>query len=148
MVPAPCALGRQRTRCRSFQRASVPPRPGDKSGKTGSVAEGLIPFLRVGRGGYTCRTLSKSGGGYRPFKKSILVFPRASSPKKFDRNLMVKRWLKANPKDRKRLLWTTLTPATEVRIDLKGAPLTLEGKPLSASLKPRRSIDIHEVGYT
>lgn len=70
------------------------------------------------------------------------------SPKKFDRNLMVKRWLKANPKDRKRLLWNTLTPATEVRIDLKGAPLTLEGKPLSASLKPRRSIDIHEVGYT
>jgi hypothetical protein len=72
----------------------------------------------------------------------------ATFPKKSDRNLMVKRWLKAKPTDGKRLLWATLTPAAEVRIDLKGAPLTLEGKPLSASLKPRRSIDIYEVGYT
>jgi hypothetical protein len=70
------------------------------------------------------------------------------SGKKSDRNLMVKRWLRANPADGKRLLWATLTPAAEVRIDLKGAPLTLAGKPLSASLKPRRSMDIYEVGYT
>jgi hypothetical protein len=70
------------------------------------------------------------------------------SAKKVDRNLMVNRWLKANPSEGKRVLWATLTPATETRIDLKGAPLTLAGKPLPVRLKPRRSMDIHKVGYT
>jgi len=74
--------------------------------------------------------------------------PWLRSPKKGDRNLMVNRWLGANPPKKKRVLWATLTPATELRIDLKGAPLTLTGKPLTTRLKPRRSKDIHEVGFT
>ncbi|MBH0199063.1 MAG: hypothetical protein HP497_06520 [Nitrospira sp.] len=70
------------------------------------------------------------------------------SPKKSDRNLMVKRWLEANSTKLERRLWATLTPATEVRIDLKGAPLTLQGKLLRDRLKGRRSLDIHKTGYT
>lgn len=70
------------------------------------------------------------------------------SPKKSDRGLMVNRWLKPNSTKVKRRLWATLTPATEVRIDLKGTPLTLTGKPLRDRLKKRRSLDIHKTGYT
>jgi hypothetical protein len=70
------------------------------------------------------------------------------SPRRSDRNLMVKRWLGSNPAKKRRQLWATLTPGKEMRIDLKGAPLTLAGKPLTQSLKSRRSFDIHRVGYT
>jgi hypothetical protein len=70
------------------------------------------------------------------------------SPRQSDRNLMVKRWLESNPAKKRRQLWATLTPGKEMRIDLKGAPLTLAGKPLTKRLKRKRSFDIHRVGYT
>jgi hypothetical protein len=65
-----------------------------------------------------------------------------------DRNLIVNRWFNSNPTKKKRRLWATLTPMNETRIDLKGAPLTLDGRPLTISLKSGRSKDIHAVGYT
>jgi hypothetical protein len=70
------------------------------------------------------------------------------SPKKSDKNLMVKRWLNANSTKLKRRLWATLTPVSESRIDLKGAPLALSGQPLRGRLKENRSRDIHRTGYT
>ena len=70
------------------------------------------------------------------------------SPKRSDRNLVVKRWLGSNPEKKKRQLWATLTPGNEMRIDLKGAPLTLAGEPLTKRLKSARGLDIHRVGYT
>lgn len=65
-----------------------------------------------------------------------------------ERNLFVKRWLDSNPTKKKRRLWATLTPMNETRIDLKGAPLTLTGRNLNASLKQNRSQEIYAVGYT
>ena len=65
-----------------------------------------------------------------------------------ERNLSVKRWLDSNPTKKKRRLWATLTPMNETRIDLKGAPLTLTGRPLPRSLKRGRSEDIYAIGYT
>ena len=70
------------------------------------------------------------------------------SPRRSDQNLMVKRVLGSAPTEKKRRLWATLTPGKEMRIDLKGAPPTLEGKLLTKSLKSERSFDIHRVGYT
>lgn len=63
-----------------------------------------------------------------------------------DRNLEVRRW--QDPKRPRRQAWAMLTPAHETRIDLKGAPLTLDGKPYSKNLKPNRGQDIHRRGYT
>lgn len=70
------------------------------------------------------------------------------SPRCSDQNIKVKRWLESVPAKIERRLWATLTPGNEIRIDLKGAPLTLAGKPLTKSLKRGRSFDIHRVGYT
>jgi hypothetical protein len=65
-----------------------------------------------------------------------------------DRNLSVKRWLYSKPSKKKRRLWATLTPMNETRIDLKGAPLTRNGRLLRKNLKHKRSEEIHAVGYT
>jgi hypothetical protein len=40
-----------------------------------------------------------------------------------------------------------LTPAKETLLELKGGFLSPAGKPLG-TLKPQRSKDIHELGYT
>jgi len=68
-----------------------------------------------------------------------------------DRKLFVARWVEqqANPdvKRRKKAIWAALAPCNEMRIDVKGGFLTLDGTPLG-KLKPTRAMDIHELGFT
>jgi hypothetical protein len=65
-----------------------------------------------------------------------------------DRNLAVERWLRYRWDKQRKDHWASLTPEDETRIDLKGAPLTLEGRPYGRSLKPNRGEHIHCAGYT
>lgn len=69
-----------------------------------------------------------------------------------DRNLHVPRWrAKCGSSDsscRKKALWGSLTPADEPNLDIKGGFLDLQGTPLGNSLKPSRSTDIHNYGFT
>jgi hypothetical protein len=65
-----------------------------------------------------------------------------------DRNLLVGRWLDYRRDKKRKDCWPLLTPEHETQIDLKGAPLTLEGKPYNKSLKPDRGKHIHDAGYT
>jgi len=74
--------------------------------------------------------------------------PWLRQARRSDRNLFVSRWLAHGARDPKRQLWATLTPRGETRIDLKGAPLTRDGKYLRRHLKPNRSKDIRDLGYT
>lgn len=74
------------------------------------------------------------GGGLRRVKNS-------------DRNLAVKRWQNQSTKDKKRV-WASLTPMNETRIELKGAPISLDGRYLTRKLKPQRGNTIHQYGYT
>jgi len=67
------------------------------------------------------------------------------------RNLLVRRWLnqpRTPRRERKLRRWASLTPRDETRIDLKGAPIRLDGRPRTKSLKPNRGRDIHLFGYT
>jgi hypothetical protein len=85
---------------------------------------------------------------HREAKVWIHQGPWLRLARRSDRNLRVKRWLSSNPRNRKRRVWASLTPASETRIDLKGAPLTLDGRRFAKSVKRNRSKDIHGVGYT
>lgn len=67
--------------------------------------------------------------------------------KKSDRNLIVHRWETLSTGDKKRV-WASLTPMNETRIELKGAPISLDGGYLTRRLKPRRGKTIHRYGYT
>jgi len=64
----------------------------------------------------------------------------------------VSRWTKellSESKGRRKLaLWASLVPLDEDRIDIKGVYLTLNGQPLSRTLKEGRSRTIHELGFT
>jgi len=68
-----------------------------------------------------------------------------------ERNLSVKRWLRAQADDdrerRKRARWATLTPSSELCLELKGGFLSLSGKPLGF-FKQTRSRDSRELGFT
>ena len=71
--------------------------------------------------------------------------------RKTDQNLLVERWL-ARQDDpdktlRKRAKRSMLTPAEEYLIELKGGFLSPGGSPLG-TFKPKRSQDLHELGYT
>ena len=69
-----------------------------------------------------------------------------------NRLLAVSRWTKellSESKGRRKLaLWASLVPLDEDRIDIKGVYLTLNGQPLSRTLKEGRSRTIHELGFT
>ena len=69
-------------------------------------------------------------------------------PKGSDYQLAVRRWLAYKWKKKHKQHWSTLVPQNETRIDLKGAPLTLDGIRLKKSLKPSRGRQIYEAGYT
>jgi len=68
-----------------------------------------------------------------------------------DRNLEVPRWLAAqtsrNRKRRRKARWSTLTPRNERHLELIGGFLSLDGTSLG-SLKPTRSRDLYELGFT
>jgi hypothetical protein len=68
-----------------------------------------------------------------------------------DQNLLVSRWVArqsdTDEKRRKRAIRSMLTPAEESLLELKGGFLSRTGKPLG-TLKPQRSNDIHNLGYT
>ncbi len=68
-----------------------------------------------------------------------------------ERNLSVKRWLRAQADDdrerRKRARWATLTPSSELCLELKGGFLSLSGKPVGF-FKQTRSRDLRELGFT
>lgn len=68
-----------------------------------------------------------------------------------DQNLLVARWtnrlLDPDKQPRYRARRSTLMPADETRLELKGGFLSLAGLSLG-TLKPERSKDIHELGYT
>ncbi len=67
------------------------------------------------------------------------------------RYLRVERWVRheASPKSKRRKVarWAALIPNHEECLDIKGGFLTLEGEPVG-SLKPNRSRDIHDYGFT
>lgn len=71
--------------------------------------------------------------------------------RKADRNLLVARWVarQADPdkKLRKRAERSMLTPANERLLELKGGFLSSTGSPLG-TFKPKRSEDLHELGFT
>lgn len=48
----------------------------------------------------------------------------------------------------RKLIWGSLSPKDETRIDVKGVFLTLTGTPKNKRLKPRRGKDIHDFGFT
>lgn len=68
-----------------------------------------------------------------------------------DRELLVKRWLDQqecqDPDRRKKAVWGSLIPERETQLEIKGGFLTLDGKPLGG-LKPGRTKDLHELGFT
>lgn len=68
-----------------------------------------------------------------------------------DRNLLVARWLarQYDPDEsiQKRAKRSTLTPADETLLELKGGFLSPAGQPLG-TFKPDRAQHIHELGYT
>ena len=74
--------------------------------------------------------------------------PWLRHPKRSDRQLAVRRWLAYRWTKKHKQHWSSLIPKSETRIDLKGAPLTLDGTPLKKSLKPSRGRQIFEAGYT
>ena len=71
--------------------------------------------------------------------------------RKTDRNLLVERWLarRGDPdkKLQKRAKRSMLTPDEERLLELKGGFLSPTGEALG-TFKPKRSRDIHELGYT
>lgn len=68
-----------------------------------------------------------------------------------DRRLRVARWVRhemaSDAKRRKIARWAMLTPGHEESLDIKGGFLTLHGKRMGG-LKPNRSNDIHDYGFT
>ena len=68
--------------------------------------------------------------------------------KKSDGKLAVRRWLAYKWKKTHQQLWPRLIPRNETRIELKGGPLTIDGTPLTRSVKPTRGRQIFEAGYT
>lgn len=74
--------------------------------------------------------------------------PWLRRPKKTDRQLGVRRWLAYKWKKKHKQHWPSLIPRNETRIDLKGAPLRLDGTPLPKCLKPNRGQQICEAGFT
>lgn len=85
---------------------------------------------------------------HREAKLWIHQGPWLRHPKKSDAQLGVRRWLAYKWNEKHKQLWPRLTPGNETRVDLKGAPLTLEGIPLMKSAKPNRARQIFESGYT
>ncbi|MCC4118784.1 hypothetical protein LLG90_25865 [Aromatoleum toluclasticum] len=73
------------------------------------------------------------------------------SAKRTDRHLLVARWIaqQASPDKvrRKKAFWAALTPRMESKIEVKGGYLNLLGEPLG-KVKPFRSKDLHELGFT
>ena len=68
------------------------------------------------------------------------------------RLLLVQRWthkLRSGDRKRRKLAhWATLVPEREAAIDVKGAFVTLDGKPLRVRAKPKRGRQLHELGFT
>jgi hypothetical protein len=75
-----------------------------------------------------------------------------SSNKPEDRNLTVDRWEqnahKITLKHRFEPSWAKLTPNREMHLELKGGCLDESLRPLDFSLKPSRSQELHDHGYT
>lgn len=71
--------------------------------------------------------------------------------RRIERNLCVRRWTRAqsnnNRKRRKKARWSMFTPQHEDRLELKGGFVSPAGEPLD-SLKPDRSRELHELGFT
>jgi hypothetical protein len=69
-----------------------------------------------------------------------------------DRNLHVERWRRngeINELRQKRIpTWAALTPANEVRIEIKGGSVNQRLLPLPFELKPHRANEIGSLGYT
>jgi hypothetical protein len=69
-----------------------------------------------------------------------------------DRLLMVQRWMRKlsslDSEHRRLARWSTLVPRQEHALDIKGAFLTLAGKPLRCAAKPERGKQLHEIGFT
>jgi len=69
-----------------------------------------------------------------------------------DRVLRVAKWINeidsTDQKRRKLVLWSSLVPRDEDRIDIKGTFLTIDGEPLAADPKIGRSADLHDLGFT
>jgi hypothetical protein len=68
--------------------------------------------------------------------------------RKSDGRLRIRRWLAYKWAEKHKDLWSSLAPGDETRIDIKGAPVALDGTPLSTSLKPTRGQQIHDAGFT
>jgi hypothetical protein len=68
-----------------------------------------------------------------------------------DRGLAVARWVRGqtdpNKKRRRKAIWSMLTPKSEHHLELKGAFLSLAGAS-QGTLKPTRSKDLYELGFT
>jgi hypothetical protein len=69
-----------------------------------------------------------------------------------DRNLIVKAWIKNGETQqlRKRALpiWARLTPDGEARLDVKGGSVDRCFNSIGVQLKPYRSGELHDLGYT
>lgn len=72
--------------------------------------------------------------------------------RKSDRNFCVQRWAanleSPHPTVRKKALWGSLSAFGETKIDIKGGYVDSNGLPLGKSLKPDRSREIFELGFT
>jgi hypothetical protein len=73
------------------------------------------------------------------------------SPETSDRTLLVPRWLERQGSQdqncRKKAVWASLRPDKETQLELKGGWMTLDGKSFG-SLKPGRTTDLHELGFS
>jgi len=69
-----------------------------------------------------------------------------------DRNLEVEAWMRngntQNLRNRLIPVWAQLTPACETRLELKGGCVDDNLRSVGAQLKPFRSMELHELGYT
>jgi len=126
----------------------------------GEQANRFALAVLVPRVGELLRGKAKRGCSWSWMEKSLLD-PRAKvwihqghwlrANARRERNLSVKRWLRAQADDdrerRKRARWATLTPSSELCLELKGGFLSLSGKPLGF-FKQTRSRDSRELGFT